>query len=82
MLIEARVGKGRLLMTTIDITNRLEDRPVARQLRHAILQYMQSADFQPTITVDEEVIRHFFERESSKVDMFTNESPDELKPKL
>ena len=82
MLIEARVGKGRLLMTTIDITNRLEDRPVARQLRHAILQYMQSADFQPTITVDEEIIRHLFERESSKVDMFTNGSPDELKPKL
>ena len=82
MLIEARVLNGRLLMTTMDITSNLDQRPVARQMRHAILEYMQSEDFQPTITVEPEVIQHFFTKQAPPVDMFTRESPDELKPKL
>ncbi len=82
MLIEARVLGGRLLMTTMDITNRLDSRPVARQMRRAILDYMQSPDFQPAITLEPETITHFFTRKAKPVDMFTNDSPDELKPKL
>ena len=82
MLLETRVLNGRLLMTTMDITRNLARRPVARQLRYSILRYMQSADFQPAVTVSPDVIRHLYEREAPKVDMFTNDSPDELKPKL
>ena len=82
MLIEARVLGGRLLMTTMDISTDLAHRPVARQMRHAILAYMQSPDFQPAITLDPETIEHFFTRQAPPVDMFTRESPDELKPKL
>ena len=82
MLIEARVLNGRLLMTTMDITNRLDRRPVARQLRYSLLRYLQSPDFQPTNVVSLETIRHLFEQEAPRVDMFTRESPDELKPKI
>ena len=82
MLIEARVGKGRLLMTTMDISNNLSRRHVARQMRKAILSYMQSDDFQPSLTLTEQDIRNFFEKQAPPVNMFTNESPDELKPKL
>ncbi|MBR1415279.1 MAG: beta-glucuronidase [Prevotella sp.] len=82
MLIEASVLGGRLLMTTIDITHDLDRRPVARQLRHAILSYMQSPDFQPTLQLKPDVVQHFFTRQAPPVDMFTNDSPDELKPKL
>ena len=82
MLVEARVLNGRLLMTTLDITHRLDSRPVARQLRYSILHYMQSTDFRPAITLPVETIRHLYEREAPPVDMFTNDSPDELKPKL
>ena len=82
MLIEARVDKGRLLMTTMDISNDLEHRHVARQMRHAILDYMQSDDFNPSLTVSEQTIRDFFEKEAPAVRMFTNDSPDELKPKI
>ena len=82
MLIEAKVGKGRLLMTTIDISNNLSRRPVARQLRKAILDYMQSTDFQPSLKLDVETVRHFFTRQAPAVNMFTSDSPDELKPKL
>ena len=71
-----------LLMTTMDITRNLDRRPVARQLRYSILRYMASDDFKPAIRVAPEVIQHLFEREAPRVDMFTKESPDELKPKL
>ena len=82
MLIEARVGRGRLLMTTMDITNRLAERPVARQMRNAIIDYMQSPDFNPTLTLSVETINHFFTKTAPPVNMFTNDSPDELKPKI
>ncbi len=82
MLIEARVLKGRLLMTTMDITSHLDRRLVARQMRQAILAYMQSDDFQPTLTLSPDIIRHFYTRQAPPVNMFTNDSPDELKPKL
>ena len=80
MLIEARVLKGRLLMTTMDITSNLERRPVAAQMRRALLAYVQSPDFKPAITLDPQVIRNFFEKQAPPVNMFTNDSPDELKP--
>ena len=82
MLIEARVLKGRLLMTTMDLQTDLDHRVVARQMRHAILDYMQSTDFQPQLTLQPEVVTHFFTRQAPPVNMFTNDSPDELKPKL
>ena len=82
MLVEARVLKGRLLMTTMDISNDLEHRVVARQMRKAILDYMKSDDFQPAITLTPETISHFFTRQAPAVDMFTKDSPDELKPKI
>lgn len=82
MLIEAKVLKGRLLMTTMDICRNLEQRPVARQMRQAILDYMQSDEFQPSITLTPETISHFFTEQAPPVNMFTNDSPDELKPKI
>ena len=82
MVVEAKVGKGRLLLTTMDITHNLEHRLVARQMRHAILGYMQSEDFKPQLTLSPDEIDDFFTREAPKVDMHTNDSPDELKPKL
>ncbi|MBM6992363.1 MAG: beta-glucuronidase [Prevotella sp.] len=82
MLIEANVLKGKLLMTTMDITNNLDRRVVARQMRKAILDYMASDDFRPSITLAPETISNFFENEAPAVNMFTKDSPDELKPKI
>ena len=85
MLLEARVLKGRLLMTTLPIGQQQivgGNHPVARQLRYSVLRYMQSSDFQPQITIPVDVIQHLFTQEAPKVNMFTNDSPDELKPKL
>ncbi len=82
MLIEANVLKGKLLMTTMDIDTDLDHRLVARQMRQAILAYMQSDDFKPTITLQPKTITNFFTKDAPRVDMFTKDSPDELKPKL
>ena len=82
MLVEANMLGGRLLMTTIDISNNLSQRPAARQLRHSIIRYMQSDAFRPKLTLDPQVITHLFERTAPPVNMFTNDSPDELKPKI
>ncbi len=82
MLLEAKVLGGRLLMTTIDIDNNLDKRVVARQMRRAILLYMQSKEFNPQLILDTTTIRNFFKKEGEAVNMFTNDNPDELKPKL
>ena len=82
MLVEARVGQGRVLITTMDISSRLAERPVARQMRRAILSYMQSPDFQPSLQLTPDVVGHFFTKQAPPVNMFTNDSPDELKPKI
>jgi len=78
MLLEVKVLKGRLLLTTLPIGR---DTPVCRQLRYSILKYMASKDFQPNTKVELEIIRHLFEREASPVNMFTKDAPDELKGK-
>ncbi|HCN53213.1 MAG TPA: beta-glucuronidase [Prevotella sp.] len=82
MLIEVRIGKGKLLMTTMDITNDLDHRVVARQLRQSILDYMESSAFQPSVVLNAQTITDLFERQAQPVNMYTKESPDELKPKI
>ncbi len=82
MVVEANVLKGKLLMTTMDISRNLDNRLVARQMRKAILEYMDGDDFKPTITVEPQVITDLFTKSAPAVNMFTNDSPDELKPKL
>ena len=82
MMIEAKVGKGKLLMTTMDLDSDLQHRLVARQMRKAVLEYMKSGDFNPALTLDASVVTDFFTKAAPAVNMFTNDSPDELKPKL
>lgn len=50
-IFETRVGKGRLLVCTIDLPN-LQDRPEARQLLSSLVTYMSSADFKPAVEID------------------------------
>ena len=82
MLFEANVGKGKLVMTTMDITRNLDKRIVARQMRESILHYMQSDKFQPQWTIDVERVADLFTKVAGDVNMYTKDSPDELKPAL
>jgi len=82
MLFEAKVGKGRLVMTTMDLTRNLDTRIVARQMRKSILNYMHSNKFNPQWTIEQERISDLFTKVAGEVNMFTKDSPDELKPSL
>jgi len=51
LVFEARVGKGRLIACSADLSSNLESRPAARQLRSSLLHYMNSPDFKPTVSL-------------------------------
>jgi beta-galactosidase len=57
MIFEARVGRGKLLVSSADLENDLEERIVARQLRKSILDYMASAKFNPRVSLTPENFR-------------------------
>ena len=81
MLFEANVLRGKLIMTTMDLTSAPEQRIVARQMRKAIYDYMNSDDFRPQYDVTPEQIQALFTQEAEAVNSYTKDSPDELKPK-
>ena len=81
LLLEARVGRGRLMVCTSDLLSRPDERPVARQLYACLLEYMQSPDFQPAFQVEAGRIADLFSKESVQHDTFSKATPDELKPK-
>lgn len=60
LLFEAHVGRGKLMVCSMDIVDQLESRPVARQLRRSLLDYMESADFKPAQAVRGEAIASLF----------------------
>jgi GH18 family chitinase len=57
LVFEARVGKGRLLVTSIDLDRGLETNPVARQMRHSLLRYAGSDRFAPAVDVPADAVR-------------------------
>lgn len=57
-LFEARIGKGKLLVCTLDISGSLETRHAARQLRASILEYMNGEAFQPKMEMSREALEH------------------------
>jgi hypothetical protein len=61
LVFEANVAGGRLLACSIDLTTRLEDNPVARQMRHSLLRYAASARFKPTVELTVEQVRALME---------------------
>lgn len=81
MLFEARVGRGRLMMTTMPLTVKggYEAHPAMAQMRQSLLDYMLGPDFEPTLELAPDLISHLFTREAPKVNMYTKDSPDELK---
>lgn len=51
-------------------------------MRQSILRYMQSDAFMPKDEISPQLISALFTKTSGEVNMYTNDSPDELKPKL
>ena len=57
LVFECRVGGGRLIVCSSDLTDALDSRPAARQLRRSLLDYMAGSRFQPAIAVSAAEIR-------------------------
>jgi len=79
MLLEAQVGKGKIVVCSMDLESDLTNRPVARQLRYSILNYMQSKEFKPQYKVDFPILQDIFRKTAEKVKTYSKDVPDELK---
>jgi len=58
LIFEARAGKGRILVSGIDLTTDLNKRPEAQQLLYSLKKYMTGARFNPAKTVSCEMIQN------------------------
>ncbi|RPH38052.1 hypothetical protein EHM92_01045 [bacterium] len=57
LVFEGRVGKGKLLVSSIDLWNDLPARPEARQMLYSLERYMTSKEFDPKQEIDIELVR-------------------------
>jgi len=82
MIFEAKVGNGKLIVSSANLSSDLKGMPSAQQLYYSLQKYMISDQFNPKFNVDFNVVKDVFETPSKqKFDTFTKDSPDELKPK-
>ncbi len=77
-LIETKVLNGKLIISTMDISSNLDERIVARQMRKAILDYMNSDNFNPEHQVTLDKVEELFTKSTPPVNMFTDDSPQDL----
>jgi hypothetical protein len=63
LVFQAKVDKGKLLMTSIDLEHNLKKRPVARQMLYSLKKYVASDEFNPAIEVNANVIQQLFIKE-------------------
>ncbi|WP_159516946.1 hypothetical protein [Sunxiuqinia indica] len=50
-LFEAKVGEGKLLFSSMDLSENLDVRLAAKQLRYSLEKYMESDAFNPQNTI-------------------------------
>ncbi|NGM64584.1 sugar-binding domain-containing protein [Sphingobacterium sp. SGR-19] len=82
LLFEAKVGKGKILVSSADLSEDSEN-IVRKNLYHSIVNYMASSSFQPAQEIDIRLIQNLVTKESTLTfDTYTRSSPDELKPDL
>ena len=62
ILLEGKIGNGKLMVCSVDLQKDLDKRPAARQFRQSILQYMASDRFNPSISIDPEKVRALYKR--------------------
>ena len=60
LIFECVVGRGRLLVSAIDVTRQPDANPVLAQLRNSLIYYAKSDCFQPNVAVPPEALRDLF----------------------
>lgn len=56
-VIEAKVGAGKLIICSMDIHTKLDERIAARQLRYSLLKYASEKQFNPQVRLTEEDLK-------------------------
>ncbi|WP_041537163.1 exo-beta-1,4-galactosidase [Pseudopedobacter saltans] len=80
-IFEAKVGKGKIIVSSTELSSDVKNKPVARQLYYSLYNYMCSEEFKPIYQVDWLMIKDLLETPSKQqFDTFTKGTPDELKP--
>jgi len=81
LVFEAQVGKGKIIVSSADISPDVQNKPAAKQLFYSLQKYMNSNEFNPKNKLDFETIKDVFTTPSREVfNTYTKDSPDELKP--
>ena len=57
LVFECRVGKGKLIVSSVDLLSGSEERPEARQLLYSIKKYMETEQFDPGIYIEDAKIK-------------------------
>jgi hypothetical protein len=64
LVLEARVNKGRLVVCSVDIETDLDRRPVARQFRKSLFDYMAGEQFRPSARLETAQLQTLFREPS------------------
>ncbi len=56
-IVEAKVGEGRLIVCSFDLSSDLSNRPVARQMRYSLLNYMNTNAFKPAVSLTPDSVK-------------------------
>jgi hypothetical protein len=59
-LFECRVGNGKLIVCSMDLSSNLDSRPVACQFRQSLFRYMQSEKFDPKDELSFDAVNQLF----------------------
>lgn len=83
VLCEAKLGKGRLIITSMNLTDSLDTRLAARQFGYSLLNYIESESFNPDIQVSLGQIDALLKKqsESKSVDIVKSVHLENLKSK-
>lgn len=60
LIFEAKIAKGKLLMTSIDFRAIMEKSPVARQMYYSLTKYLESDSFNPEVSLSFEEMNEIF----------------------
>ncbi|WP_295124871.1 sugar-binding domain-containing protein [uncultured Chitinophaga sp.] len=61
LLFEGKVGKGKIVVTSIDFSKDLDKRLGARQLYHSLLGYMNGKTFNPQVALEASAIKALYQ---------------------
>ena len=61
LVFEAKVGKGKIIISGVDLLTDSKNRPEARQLLYSLKKHTTSSSFNPTVELTADQINQIFE---------------------